>query len=148
METPLQDWELDSLRASFQGTLMRTTAQWQRPVSARTKGGQSRTYVALANIACAIEAATTTSREVSSGDGQKSEQWWEVTVAADLTVQPTDRFVVLLSGNVYEAVEGDGDPTSAFTNIVRCRRLTSFATPYLLPGTVSAVGTVKTATIV
>ncbi len=145
MEQPIQDWELTNLRAAFENTLMRTTAQWQRPVYEKTKGGEARSYVALANIPCCVDQATTFSRKIQSGDGQKSETWWEITVAAELQVQPTDRFII--NGNVYEAFEGDGDPTNAFTNVVRCRRLTAFATPYLLPNAVSALGTVKAATI-
>jgi hypothetical protein len=145
MELPIQQWELDGLRTSFENTLMRTTAQWQRPVYEKTKGGQSRTYVALNNISVTLEPATTTSREITSGDGQKAETWWELTCGALLIVQSNDRFII--NGNVYEAVDGDGDPTTPFTNVVRCRRLMGFASPHLLPNAVSATAAVASATI-
>ena len=119
---PLQSWELALMRDAVGDQLFTDTVAIHRrtPVSTAT-GGQTEGYVVWQTVLGRLEENPIRNEEKALGAGQKAESWWIVSLAYDLEVRVSDRYII--NGQTYEVTETEGARSQSTVQNVKCRKV-------------------------
>lgn len=119
---PLQTWELTSMRGAVSDVLLTDSAAiYRRSPSSTGSGGQTDGYALWQTVPCRLEENPIRNEEKQMGAGQKAESWWLVSLAFDLEVRVSDRYVI--AGDTYEVTETEGKRTQSTIQNVKCQKL-------------------------